>query len=103
MDILCECGHEANEHWLSLAYGGCDIEHCLCELTERQVYEAFIHRQQEKIKAAEGIILWALGENGNFPDLPDDWPKRKFYWRGEMRSKFDALAALASASKKGTE
>lgn len=46
---------------------------------------------QARLAEAVEIIRWALGEEGEFPDLPDDWPKRKFYWRTELREKAEHL------------
>ncbi len=45
--------------------------------------------QRARAKALERVILWALGEGRSFPVLPEDWPARKFYWRGELRRKLD--------------
>lgn len=42
-------------------------------------------------RALVNLIRWALGEGGEFPMLPDDWPKRKFYWREELRRRFEAI------------
>jgi len=46
-----------------------------------------------RIAELEGIILWALGENGEFPDIPENWDALKYkpmyYWRKEMRVRFD--------------
>lgn len=40
-----------------------------------------------RVAKLERVIEWALGERGDFPSLPDDWPKRKFYWRTELRER----------------
>ena len=63
--------------------------------TIRRLREALEHGVEHKRKAEaraekaerERVIEWALGERGDFPSLPDDWPKRKFYWRTELRER----------------
>ena len=54
--------------------------------------EPGVERAMDGLKAYSGrlhdLVLWALGEIGeDFPSLPDDWPKRKFYWRHLLRHK----------------
>lgn len=46
------------------------------------------------------LIRWALGEDpqDEFPNLPHDWPRRKFYWRNELRKRYEAIKALRAAA-----
>lgn len=53
--------------------------------------ERAVTRLKQHIEAADDLVLWALGEIGDFPPLPTDWPKRKFYWREELRVKRSEL------------
>lgn len=52
-------------------------------------------RLRAQLARAEALIAWALGEHPTdaFPDLPDDWPARKFYWRSELRKRAADLHA----------
>lgn len=43
-------------------------------------------------------ILWALGEHETFTAIPEDWPKRPFYWRKELREKYNAAIAQYAAN-----
>ena len=53
------------------------------ETAERLYKQArFFYEQYERMKA---VVYSALGENGEFPSLPQDWPKRPFYWRTWLR------------------
>ena len=51
------------------------------------------------------LVRWTLGEHPTemFPSLPDDWPARKFYWRAELRERFEALLTAGRASQTGTQ
>jgi hypothetical protein len=53
------------------------------------------HAPQRQRDALIDLVHWALGEHptDHFPTLPDDWPKRKFYWRKELRARLDAILA----------
>lgn len=59
---------------------------------------AFTRLARENQRLRE-VVLWALGEVGEFPHIPDDFAKRKFYWRRAMRKLFED--ALADGSTKG--
>lgn len=50
--------------------------------------------QRDKL---DEIIRWALGESetDHFPNLPNDWPKRKFYWRNELRRRYQSVVPPA--------
>ena len=62
---------------------------------------------QERLQALIDVIKWALGESETerFPGLPDDWPRRKFYWRDELRTRFKSalLAGSSPVSEAKTE
>ena len=49
---------------------------------------------QSEREALRSIILWALGENGEFPDPSEGKPRRLYWWRNEMRSRLDAALAV---------
>ena len=55
----------------------------------------------QEIAGLRALIQWALGESGEdeFPPLPDDWPKRKFYWREELRARLSALAGTLKGAR----
>jgi hypothetical protein len=36
------------------------------------------------------VVLWALGERDEFPDPVEGKPRRLYWWRTEMRKRFDA-------------
>ena len=63
------------------------------DLIERDIPAllAEVDRQQAEIARLTGLIHWTLGEaDGDpFPLLPDDWPRRKFYWRTELLRRFE--------------
>jgi translation elongation factor EF-Ts len=56
-----------------------DLESLLDQATD--VHAVLIGRAEK----AEAAIRSALGEDGDFPPLPDDWPKRPYYWRSWLR------------------
>ena len=51
--------------------------------------------------ALRNIILWALGENGAFPDPVEAKPRRLYWWRPEMRSRLDAALAVQPTTGEG--
>jgi len=55
--------------------------------------------------ALRNIILWALGENGEFPERPvESCHNYQFYWwRKEMRSRLDAAMAVQPTTGGGDE
>jgi len=71
------------------------------QLAERQAarvaivepLRAELERLSQKNQRLADVIRWALGEGvegDGFPPLPEDWPRRKFYWRGPLRELFEA-------------
>lgn len=64
--------------------------------------EPVVARAVDQVKARcnqlDDLLLWALGEVGeDFPAVPPDWPKRKFYWRTALRTRHEALARAFAA------
>lgn len=55
-----------------------------------ELYDAAEARPASPLDALRDVIRWALGEHTSdeFPTLPNDWPKRKFYWRNELRERW---------------
>lgn len=52
-----------------------------------------IDRLRAENEALRSIILWALGENGDFPDRPErveGKPHPLYWWRTEMRKRLNA-------------
>lgn len=81
------CGHQT----LFIGSGGhltCSWLKCPNPGVESAIDAIKKHRAE-----VDDLVLWTLGEIGDFPMLPDDWPKRKFYWRHSLRQKFEALQA----------
>ena len=79
-----------------------------CERMHRQLTEA----QADRDELSE-IIWWMLGERDEFPNPPEferGKPMRLYWWRRELRARFDAFAIqhyaraarLASSSEPGT-
>jgi hypothetical protein len=56
---------------------------------------------ETEIGQLRALISWTLGEHETdaFPMLPDDWPRRKFYWRGELRRRFEAILPDATTAQ----
>ena len=62
---------------------------------------AGVHAECEALR---NIILWALGENGEFPERP--WgvlhtPYPFYWWRTEMRKRLDAAMAVQPTTEGG--
>ena len=55
--------------------------------SEKRITELQQERDRVAERAAnlEGIIRSALGEVGDFPPRPDDWPRSPYYWRTWLR------------------
>lgn len=57
--------------------------------------------ESKKSEGLRAIIMWALGENGEFPDRPErvkGKPYPAYWWRHEMRRRLDAVDAATSRS-----
>ncbi len=67
-----------DEHYVTCRHCGVGIWY-LCDNIDAAL--------RARVAELERVIEWALGERGDFPSLPDDWPKRKFYWRTELRER----------------
>lgn len=53
--------------------------------------------------ALEQVILWALGEVGEFPDWPETVTIKgnpKYWWRKELRKRYDAATKASRAEEK---
>jgi hypothetical protein len=59
--------------------------------------EVAIDALKQQRQALDDLVLWTLGEIGDFPGLPDDWPKRKYYWRSVLRAKHAELLSAREA------
>lgn len=66
--------------------------------------------ERERVVSVDGecrllreLIMWALGEGGRFPDRPSKWDGRKykpwFWWRTELRKRFEALTSTTKADE----
>jgi len=42
-------------------------------------------KAEARVAELEKAIRSALGEIGDFPGIPEDWPRRPFYWRTWLR------------------
>ena len=70
------------------AHGGGSITYVeRCDSCETFRQRMIAEKARAEKAERERVIEWALGERGDFPSLPDDWPKRKFYWRTELRER----------------
>jgi len=45
------------------------------------------------------VIWWMLGERDDLPPLPSDFPRRKYWWRNELRQRFDDAQIKAEAAR----
>jgi len=50
-------------------------------------WRARAEKVEARVKEFKDVIREVLGESGDFPGLPDDWPGRPFYWREWLRRK----------------
>jgi hypothetical protein len=66
-----------------------------------QVFASHAQSQARIAELTEAIIRWALGEEGEFPTWPESVTIKgnpKFWWRKELRAKFEATLALSLLS-----
>lgn len=71
-----------------------------------ETMQSVIDARTAERDALRDIILWALGENGEFPKIP--WgvlhtPYPFYWWRKEMRSRLDAALAVQPTTGEGDE
>ncbi len=66
--------------------------------------ESALAAMTQRAEAAERVIKWALGEVDDFPD----WPATvtitgnpKYWWRTELRKRFDAIASASTGEGEG--
>lgn len=94
-------GHDMTEmrHWYHT---------CADELEAILVRAEGVARSREgldlKVFAEEltEVIWWMLGERDDLPPVPNDFPRRKYWWRHELRQRFEdaqlkAMGALPPA------
>lgn len=49
MDIICKCGHKAEDHYSEEYITACAFQSCDCKLSKRNVYEIHIAEQQARL------------------------------------------------------
>ena len=55
---------------------------------------------EARVADLEAVIRSTLGEVGDFPGLPDDWPEHPFYWREWLHSRFKILKGGGGVAQK---
>jgi hypothetical protein len=71
-----------------------------CEIEGRCVRAAPQAARSDAVRALRGVIEWALGEGDDFPIWPETVSIKgnpKFWWRTELRKRYDAALASVAA------
>ena len=75
---------------------------------ERWNARATLAQRREEVTEVEqslrDVILWALGEGDDFPERPDRGegkPVRLYWWRSELRRRYEAALAASGDSALG--
>lgn len=66
----------------------------VCNNTRKHRFDCRYGILEKQRDGLRDLILWALGENGDFPPHPDPIPGKpimRYWWRNEMRDRMSAV------------